>query len=107
MDLTFRLEVPGDYYTVEELTREAFWGFRGERLICDEHLLVHKLRFADAFVPELDYIVETGGKIVGHIIYTKSRIESEDGKKHETLTFGPLSVLPEYQNKGIGKALML
>ena len=107
MNWTLRLEVPGDYYTVEGLTREAFWRFRGERLICDEHLLVHKLRSSGAFVPELDYIAETGGKIIGHIIYTKSWIESEDGKKHETLTFGPLSILPDYQNKGIGKALML
>jgi len=107
MQLTFRLETPADYHAVEEITREAFWQFWGDdRKICDEHLLVNKLRSVDAFVPELDYIAELNGKIVGHIIYSKSRIESDDGKKHEMLTFGPLTVLPDYQNKGIGKALM-
>ena len=108
MDLKFRLETPDDYYTVEELTRETFWTFWEEdREICDEHLLVHKLRDVKAFVPELDFVAEVDGKIVGHIIFTRSWIESDDGKKHEMLTFGPLSVLPEYQSRGIGRKLMM
>jgi len=112
MDLNIRLETPADHYAVEEITRDAFWVFwdsdyweKGKK-ICDEHLLVHKLRNVDALVPELNYVAESDGEIVGHIIYTKSRIESGDGEKHETLTFGPLTVKPEYQRKGIGKALM-
>ena len=32
---------------------------------------------------------------------------AEKGEKHETLTFGPLTVTPEHQRKGIGQALML
>jgi len=107
MKITFRLEKPEDYHTVEEITRETFWRFWEEdRKVCDEHLLVHKLRDTDALVPELDYIALVGGKIVGHIIYTKSRIESEKGENFETLTFGPLTVLPQYQSRGIGRVLM-
>lgn len=107
MNLTFRLETPADYHAVEELTREAFWAFwEPERKICDEHLLVHRLRSAASFVPELDFIAELDGIIVGHIIFTKSKVVDNAGAEHETLTFGPLSVLPEYQNMGIGKALM-
>lgn len=52
-------------------------------------------------------MAEVDGRLVGHIIYTKSRIEDVSGKTYETLTFGPLSVLPGYQNTGVGKALML
>ena len=107
MNMTFRLETPSDYHAVEEISREAFWQFwEDDRTICDEHLLVHKLRKVKAFVPDLDFVAEIDGKLVGHIIYTKSRIEADDGKNYETLTFGPLSVLPEYQSKGVGKALM-
>ena len=107
MDIKIRLETPADYFEVEEITREAFWQFwEDDRKICDEHMLVHKLRNVDAFVPELDYVAEIDGKIVGHIIFTKSWIEADDGKKYETLTFGPLTVLPECQSKGIGRALM-
>ena len=107
MNLTFRLETAADHHAVEEMTRNAFWKFWGEGLkICDEHFLVSKLRKAEAFVPELNYIVELDGNLAGHIIYTKSWIESENGEKHETLTFGPLTVSPEYQRNGIGQALM-
>ena len=105
--LVIRLETPNDHYAVEEITRDAFWRFwEDDRTICDEHLLVNKLRNVDALVKELNCVAEIDGKIVGHIIYTKSWIESDDEKKHEVLTFGPLTVSPEYQSRGIGRALM-
>ena len=105
--IKLRLETPEDYYKVEELTRDAFWHFwEADRKICDEHLLVHKLRNVEAFVPELDYVAEIDGKLVGNIMCTRSWIEADDGTNYETLTFGPLSVSPEYQKKGIGKALL-
>ena len=105
LDIVLRLERPEDYHVVEELTREAFW--RCIRGFCDEHLLVHRIRKCPSFVPELDYVAEADGRIVGHIIYTKARIVESSGKTHEVLTFGPLSVLPEFQNRGIGRALMM
>jgi len=108
MNIYIRRETPADYRTVEELTREAFWAFwEPNQTICNEHLLVNRLRSAQSFVPELDFVAEQDGKIVGHIIYTKSKIIDDAGHEYETLTFGPLSVLPECQNRGIGKALML
>ena len=109
MNLIIRLETPEDHYAVEEMTRETFWRFWEEaenRVICDEHILVHKLRNVEALVPELNMVAETDGKIVGHIIYTKSWIEADDGKTYETLTFGPLTVMPEYQSRGIGRKLL-
>jgi len=57
-------------------------------------------------VPELHYVAEHEGKIVGHIMYCTSKIVDDSGVSHEMLTFGPLSVLPEYKGQGIGKALM-
>ena len=99
MNIQIRLETPADYRAVEELTREAFWAFwEPNRTICDEHLLVHWLRFTPSFVPELDFVAETDGKIVGHIIYSKSKVIDETGKEYETLTFGPLSVLTEFMD---------
>ena len=107
MNVIIRRETPADHRAVEELTREAFWAFwEPDQILCNEHLLVHRLRSVSSFVPELDFVAELDGKLVGHIIYSKSKVVSDDGKEHETLTFGPLSVLPEHQNKGIGRALM-
>lgn len=108
MNITLRLETPADHCAVEELTREAFWSIFWEpgQTICEEHLLVHRLRDCPSFVPELDCVAELDGRLAGHIIYTKTHIEDGAGQRHETLTFGPLSVLPEFQGRGIGKALM-
>ena len=39
-------------------------------------------------------------------MYSRAVINAPDGTKTEVLTFGPISVLPDYQNKGIGSALM-
>ena len=107
-NINLRLERPDEHYVVEELTREAFWKtFWGKgQIICDEHLLVSKLRFSSSFVPKLNYVAEIDGKIVGHIIYSKSKIVDDSGEEHEMLTFGPLSVLPGYQKQGVGKALL-
>lgn len=107
MDITLRQEEPGDYSEVERITYQAFRLVElPGRKYCDEHYLAHIMRDAPEFIPQLDYVAVAGGKLVGNIIYTKSYIEGNDGAKHEALTFGPLSVLPEYQKQGIGSMLV-
>ncbi len=103
LKITLRLEESKDYHEVEALTREAFWTVSDP---VNEHLLAHKLRDLPSFMKELDYVAEANGKLVGNIMYSKAKIVGEDGRETEVLTFGPLSVLPEYQNKGVGKTLM-
>jgi len=98
-----RLETEKDYRVVEVLTREAFWNVHVPG--CDEHLLVHNLRKAKEFIQELDFVAVADGKIVGNIMYAKAKIIDSE-KEYAVLTFGPVSVLPEYQNKGIGAKLI-
>jgi predicted N-acetyltransferase YhbS len=104
MDIVIRREKETDYRKVEELTREAFWNlyFPG----CDEHYLVHILRNHPDFIPEMDFVAEVNNKIIGNIMYTRSSVVDEDENKIDTITFGPLCVLPEYQRKGVGSALI-
>ena len=104
MDITIRLEEPKDYRIVEELTREAFWNLHVPG--CDEHLLAHNLRTCASFVRELDYVAVADGEIVGNIMYCRSKIVEEGGTEHGVLTFGPVSVWPRLQGKGIGGALI-
>lgn len=109
LDIILRLEKEDDWREVEVLTREAFW--RKERIEkigagCDEHYLVHTLRTAPEFVPELDFVAELNGRLVGHVIYSKAYVLLPDGSRHDVLNFGPLSVLPEFQKQGVGSALM-
>lgn len=103
--LTIRNETPADYRVVEELTRRAFWNQHVPG--CNEHYLAHILRGSGDFLPELDFVAELDGAIVGNIMYTRSKLNVEDGEEKNILTFGPLSVNPEYQRRGIGKALLV
>ena len=103
MAIMLRREEPSDHRAVENLTREAFWGMDSPG--CTEHLLVHRLREIDAFVPELDLVAMVDGTLVGNIMYSRARVVGE-GQAWDVLTFGPLSVLPEYQGTGVGGALM-
>lgn len=102
--LIIRLEQEKDYRRVEEITREAFWNLYVPG--CDEHYLVHKIRTSSYFIPELAFVAELDGSVVGSIFFTKSYIVEDDGTKRETITFGPVSVLPELHGKGIGFQLI-
>jgi len=102
--MIIRNEKEEDYRTVEELTRKAFWNQYCPG--CDEHYLVYIMRKHKDFVKELDFVLELDGRIIANIMYVKSKLVDEDGNEKEILTFGPLSVLPEYQRKGYGKHLM-
>lgn len=68
----------------------------------DEHYLVGRLRKSDGFIPELSLVAENGGKIIGQIMFTKLKVGNT-----EQLALAPVAVLPEYQGKGVGKALIL
>ncbi|MDD4315631.1 MAG: N-acetyltransferase [Clostridia bacterium] len=104
MEISIRLEQSKDYDEVNNLTREAFWNVNCPG--CDEHFLAHLLRKSPIFIKELCFVAETDGRIVGNIMYSKAKIINA-GQEFEALTFGPLSVLPEYQKKAIGSKLIM
>lgn len=104
MKIEIRLEERKDHRVVEELTRDAFWNLYVPG--ANEHFIVHSLRDSEIAIPELNFVALVDGKVVGHIFYTKAEIVDNKGIRHEVLTFGPLSVAPEFHGKGIGKALI-
>ena len=101
---TIRLETEKDYRAVEELTREAFWNVYKPG--ADEHYFVHRMRSHPDFLPELAFVAELDGRIVGSIMYTKAWLENGNGERKEILSFGPLCVAPAYQRRKIGKRLI-
>ena len=104
MDIIIRQEQPTDYSESEEVTREAFWNNFVPG--CDEHYLLNIMRDDESFVKELDFVAEYDGKIVGNAVCTKAKIICDDFGSYEVLCLGPISVLPDYQGKGIGASLM-
>lgn len=104
MDIEIRREQPEDYRETENVTREAFWNHYSPG--CCEHYLLHIMRDDPAFVPELDFVAVSNGKIVGNVVSVRGSIKGDDGTGYEVLTLGPISVLPDYQNEGIGGKLL-
>ena len=87
MKTIIRNETPDDYRAVEELTRESFWNVYKPG--ADEHYFVHMMRSHPDFIPELAFVLEKDGEIIGNIMYTKAWLEDEDGKRKVILSFGP------------------
>lgn len=104
MEIELRNERFSDYPETENVVREAFWNRYSPG--CYEHYLIHIMRYSRAFVPQLDFVAVFDDKIVGNIVFLKSVIQADTGKEYEVLSLGPISVLPEYQNMGIGKRLI-
>ena len=102
--IKIRNEEKADYEIVERITREAFYNLYIPG--CVEHYLVHIMRSHKDFIPELDFVLELNGNIIGNIMYTKAKLMDENGGMKEVLTFGPVSILPTCQRMGYGKMLM-
>lgn len=103
-DYIIRLETESDYRESENLTREAFWNVY--RPGCLEHYVLHLFRNDPAFVPELAFVMEKDGRLIGHVMYARSEILADDGRHIPVMTFGPISIAPEYKRRGYGTVLL-
>ena len=103
-NVIIRNETPADYEAVEVMTRRAFYNLYVPG--CNEHYLVRVMRTHPDFVPELDLVLELEGRIIGNVMYTKTRLVDEAGEEKHILTFGPVCIAQEYQRLGYGKLLL-
>lgn len=103
-DYIIRLEKKNERREVENLVRESFWNVY--RPGCMEHYVIHKLRSDPAFVPELDFVMEKDGKLIGQNMFMRAVIKADDGRDIPIMTFGPICIAPEFKRKGYGKKLL-
>lgn len=97
--MIIRKEQAKDYEVIYSVVKAAFE--HAEHADGNEQDLVKKLRKGKAFIPELSLVAEIDGQVVGHILFTRAEVEH-----NIVLALAPLSILPEYQKKGIGTALI-
>jgi hypothetical protein len=100
-DCIIRLERKEEHREVENHIREAFWNVY--RPGCLEHYVIHQLRNDPAFVPELDFVMEKDGKIIGQNMFMHAEICADDGRKIPIMTMGPICITPELKQQGYGK----
>lgn len=103
-DFIIRLETNQDYRAVEVLVRDSFWNVY--RPGCSEHYVIHVLRDDPAFIPELDFVMEQDGRLIGQNMFMKTVIDADDGRMIPILTMGPIGITPELKRQGYGKKLL-
>ena len=101
---SIRVEEERDYSTVESLVRESFWNVY--RPGCTEHYVLHHLRSNPDFIPELAFVMEADGKIIGQNVFVKAQITKNEVTAFPILTMGPICIANEYKRKGYGKILL-
>ena len=84
-NIIIRQETKEDYYNTELMTMRAFWNLHGPG--CNEHFLVHILREAKEYLPELSRVAELDGRIVGAIFYSKSKVVDGNTEHEKTCCF--------------------
>ena len=103
-NIIIRLERKDEHREVENLVRESFWNVY--RPGCLEHFVLHQLRNDAGFIPELDFVMESDGKLIGQNMFMKTYIKSDDGRNIPVLTMGPIGIIPELKRQGYGKMLL-
>lgn len=103
-DYIIRLERKEEYRETENLVRESFWNVY--RPGCLEHYVLNQLRNDKAFVPQLDFVMEKNGELIGQNIFMRAKIKSDDGRNIPMMTMGPICIAPKFKRKGYGKILL-
>jgi len=98
-EIAIRSETHDDIGAIAEATIAAFQTL--EISNHTEQFIIEALRAAKVLTVSL--VAEVGGRVVGHIAF--SPVTISDGTP-DWYGLGPVSVLPEYQRQGIGKALI-
>ena len=103
--VVLRTERPEDRPEILELTARAFSvsPVTGEPVAGTplEVELLRSLFDCPEYLPQFSIVAEMGGEIVGHAISTRGWIGDL-----ELLGLGPIGVLPHFQKRGVGSALM-
>ena len=90
-----RLATPSDDDAIDELIAAAFDGGEVELDI------VRQIRVGGIALPELCFVAENEGVVIGHILLSRGDL---DGRSVPAIA--PLSVHPSRQRTGVGSALM-
>ena len=103
-NIIIRLEKKEEYRKVENLVRESFWNVY--RPGCLEHYVLNRLRNDKDFIPELDFVMEKDGKLIGQNMFMRAVIKADNGKYIPIMTMGPICIANELKRKGFGKMLL-
>ena len=102
--MIIRQEKASEFPRIYELIKIAFQTAKVAN--GQEQDYANSLRISGNYIPDLALVAEEDGKLVGHIMLTKTFIE-RNTSKFEALLLAPLSVTIEYRKRGIGSQLVM
>ena len=100
--MTIRQAKSDDFDTIHEFVKTAFQ--TAQMPYDNEEDFVLRLRARDTYIPELELVAEENGEIIGHIMFTKLTVNTDEGE-YIGLLLAPLAVKLEERSKGIGEKL--
>lgn len=95
--MDIRCEALPDYAAIAEVNILAF----GQK---NEAKLIEEIRGSQGYIPELSLVAELDNFIVGHILLSYIDLIGEESL--QVLALAPLAVIPQFQKRGIGSALV-
>lgn len=98
-NLVIRQECEADYSEIRNLVETAF--LSAQHSDGYEQDLVERIRNTKEYLPSLTFVAVYDGRLVGHLMMSKIYIDG-----NEAVAIAPLSVLPDFQKKGVGSALI-
>lgn len=97
-EVIVRAEAPEDVKAIDVVNLSAFQGEAEARL-------VSAIRKSADFIPDLSLVAELNGRIVGHLLLSKVKLQSTADSR-PVLALGPMSVVPSQSHRGIGSILI-
>lgn len=101
MIVQIRESVESDLQTISDIVQAAFGVTEGREIV----QLIEDLAADATAQPVLSLVAAPHEKPVGHILFSKARIDQE-GRKSPAAILAPLAVHPDYQSLGIGGRLI-
>lgn len=110
-DITIRPETPADFPVIDQLVRRTFAQHTGYSDGEGEVMLVHEIREKEFYLPQLSFVAELDGKIVGHFMFSRFPLSSTpqggyDPAHCQLLMLAPVSVHADYVHQGIGETML-
>lgn len=111
-NVTIRPEESKDYKNIVSLILRSFREGTDYSDGTDIIALVEEIRMSPYYLPELSFVAELEGTIVGHFLFSKFPLSPTEEGGHQGYTgdgivmLAPVSVHADYLRRGIGSAML-
>lgn len=109
-DITIRPETQKDYKDIISLVLRSFQEGTNYSDGSDIIALIEEIRVSKYYIPELSFVAELDGKIVGHFLFSKFPLSKTPNGVHgddsEIVMLAPVSVHADYFHKHVGTTML-